>query len=150
MNYIQVNGIKSITKKFDSSSHKIYDKAKYKVIDYYSRLGYSAIENPNIHGVDLIVNTTNDYFFCEVEVKNNWKGYTFNFPDIYILSRKKKYFNLEKPTVMCMLNHEWDRALLLKSKDILDCPLKEVKNKFVKEGEYFFVVPIDKAVFINI
>lgn len=150
MNYIEVNGIKSVAKKFDPKSHAIYDKAKYKVIDYYNKLGFNAVENTNIHGVDLIVNDKDNYFYCEVEVKNNWQGHTFNFPDIYVLSRKKKYFNLQKPTVMFMLNHQWNRGLLLNSKDILDCPLREVKNKKVKNGEYFFIVPVEKAKFVNL
>ena len=51
---------------------------------------------------------------------------------------------------MMMLNQKWNRALILKSNDIIDCPLKEVKNKRVKEGEYFFIVPVNKAKFVDI
>jgi len=150
MKYIEVNGIKSVHKKFDPVCHSKHDPAKYKAINYFNELGFNAYENPNKHGVDLIVNTTNDYFYCEVEVKNNWTDYIFPFDDVHVLARKKKYFSLDKPTCMMMLNQKWNRALILKSNDIIQCPLKEIKNKRVKEGEYFFIVPTNKAKFVNI
>lgn len=149
--YIKVNKIKSKKKKFDHDSFIKYDKEKYRSIEYFKNLGYTA-EVYGHYDEDLIVTMPDGHqFLCEVEVKNNWDSVNFPFSDINVLARKNKFFTNNKyPTLLMMYNKNKTHALFLKGKDILTCPLKEVKNKEVKDGEYFYKVPVKYARFAKI
>lgn len=145
------DNIKSKHKKFDKDLHDKYDREKKVAIEYFKKLGMYAYENPRKFEVDVIVeDKNNNNFYCEVEVKRLWKGEYFKFPDIQVLYRKKKYFTLDKPTVLMMFNEEITHALFLKSQDILESPKKEISNRYVKKGEFFFIVPLDKAIFVKV
>lgn len=147
----QARQIKSVHKRFDQDLHDQYDKEKYVAIEYFKKKNMTAVVNPVVHGVDLIVKDQNGKtFYCEVEVKENWIGEKFDFPDIHVLYRKKKYFQLDKPTVLMMFNYGITHALFLRDKDIMACIPQPKPNKFVKKGEYFFYVPLDKAIFVKV
>jgi hypothetical protein len=148
---IQKQNIKTKIKQFDKNSYDLHDPQKYKAIEYFNKKKFTAIVHPNKHAVDLIVTDTDqNTFYCEIEVKNNWKGKKFPFNDIQVLYKKKKHFTLDKPSMLMMFNYERTHALILHDKDILQCDVKEIPNKFNREGEYFFIVPVEKATFVEV
>lgn len=134
-------------KRFDSNLYNTNDPAKRKAIDYFKNQGADAIVNPDDYGVDLIVNDT---FYCEVEVKHNWRGDNFPFSTLQIPERKIKFAKLDKPVVFMVMNSEQTHALMTTGEDVLDSPLREVSNKFVKSGELFFQIPTSKLLKVKI
>jgi len=126
-------------KSFDRKLYSTNDNAKELAIEYFKRIGMSAIVNPNDYGVDLIVD---NQFYCEVEVKHNWKDVFFPFPTLQIPERKKKFAKLDKPVVFMVMSSNRKKALVAKDNDVLNSPLKTVSNKYVKKGEKFFQVDV--------
>lgn len=126
-------------KSFDRKLYATNDNAKELAIEYFKRIGMSAIVNPNDYGVDLIVD---NQFYCEVEVKHNWKDAFFPFPTLQIPERKKKFATLDKPVVFMVMSSNRKKALVAKDNDVLNSPLKTVSNKYVKKGEKFFQVDV--------
>ena len=64
---------------FVEDKHAIYDaEAKEAVRQFWVKLGYECIENPQEFGVDLLVEGKGKKFGCEVEVKLGWHGSEFN------------------------------------------------------------------------
>lgn len=108
----------------------------------------SVEDNCDKYGVDLLVKSTTGIEAVECEVKSVWRGYEFPFDTVQIPERKTKYAN--KNTLFFMTNRFKTRALIIKGQDLLDSPKKEVKNIYVKEGEYFFQVPLSKVVFVDL
>lgn len=151
MTRVNVDGITTVIKKFDKILYEQYDPQKFKAIEYFKRLNYKAKVHPINTAVDLIVTKdTGEQFYCEIEVKNNWKGKTFNFIDIQVLLKKKKHFTLDKPSCLMMFNYENTHALLLRDYDILSSPIKEISNKYNSKNEFFFKVPVSKAIFVKV
>lgn len=129
-------------KKFDKDLYNKNDPAKNKAIEYFKTKDMSAIVNPNDYGVDLIVDNK---FYCEVEVKHNWKGNNFSFPTLQIPERKKKFASInDMPVMFMVLNSEHTHAFLVNAKDVLRSPLVEVPNKYVEKEELFFQIPVKK------
>lgn len=129
-------------KKFDKDLYNKNDPAKLKAIDYFGLMGMKAIVNPDDYGVDLIVD---DNFYCEVEVKHNWKGTNFPFSTLQIPERKTKFAKIsDKPVMFMVFNSEHTHAFLAKATDVLRSRMQEVPNKYVPEGEMFFQVPVKK------
>ena len=133
----------TVRKKFDKKLYSNNDPAKLMAISYFERRNRTAIVNPDDYGIDLIVDGK---FYCEVEVKHNWKGSKFPFNTVQIPERKSKFTVLDKPVMFMIINSEHTHALLMKGTDVSESPLKEVKNKFVSDGEMFYQVPIDKTI----
>jgi hypothetical protein len=151
MTYISVDGKKTKIKKFDKMTYDEHDPQKFKAIEYFKKLKYKAEVNPKKMGVDLIVTKDNgEEFYCEVEVKNNWKGEKFPYEDVQVLLKKKKHFTLDKPSCLMMFNHERTHALFLQDKDILSSNVEEVSNRINRDGEFMFKVPVEKAVFVKV
>lgn len=134
-------------KSFDSKLYRVNDNAKELAIEYFKRIGMSAIVNPDQYGIDLIVD---NQFYCEVEVKHNWKQENFPFPNLQIPERKKKFAALDKPVVFMVLSSNRKKALVAKDHDVLKSPLKTVSNKYVKNGEKFFQVDVSLLKKVNI
>lgn len=143
--------IHSVRKKFDKELYDDNDaSAKEKAINYFKKIGMNAEHNPDRYGIDLIVNNK---FYCEVEVKHNWKGSTFPFSDLQLSERKRKFAILdteESPVVFMVMNKTHTNALVVKAKDVLDSPSREIPNKYEPKGEYFFKIPVNKTKRINL
>lgn len=126
-------------KSFDTNLYDKNDNAKELAIRYFERIGLSTIVNPDQYGVDLIVDNK---FFCEVEVKHNWKEDKFPFSTLQIPERKKKFATLDKPVVFMVMSSNRKKAFIAKDSDVLNSPLKTVSNKYVRNGEKFFQVDV--------
>lgn len=143
--------ISSVRKKFDKNLYDDNDTiAKEKVIQYFNRIGMKADHNSDRYGIDLIVNNK---FYCEVEVKHNWKSNTFPFPDLQLSERKRKFAILdtdEFPVVFMVMNYDHTNALVVKGRDVLSSPSKEIPNKYEPKGEYFFKIPVSNTIRIKL
>lgn len=102
-----------------------------------------AIPNPNKYGVDLVVF---DNFvptkYVEVEMRL-WKEdmHYCPYPTIHVPLRKKKLFNNDLPTFMCVVNHYQKYAYWIDSERIKRSEVIEVKNRAVSKDEFFYDVP---------
>ena len=143
--------ITSVRKRFDKDLYDDNDtSAKEKAIAYFKRIGMKAEHNSDRYGIDLIVDNK---FYCEVEVKHNWKTSRFPFNDLQLSERKRKFAVLDNddmPVVMMVMNSLQTDALVVKGRDVIDSPSVEVSNKYIKSGEYFFKIPINKTVKVKL
>ena len=81
----------------------------------------------------------------EVEVRHNWgNDNKFPFDTLNIPYRKNKFFT-NNICEYISINKLFTRCLLIKEKDILNSPIEENKNKYVKNGEKFFKIDISKC-----
>jgi len=99
------------------------------------------------YGVDLkIFNGSNILIkTVEVEVRRNWNSDSkFPFNTLNIPYRKKKFF-ITNNCEYISINNLFTRCLLIKEKDILESPIEENKNKYIKTGEKFYKVDITKC-----
>lgn len=109
---------------------------------------YDIVDNPDRYGVDLFliykgVHKAN----IEVEIKTNWRPKDkWSFENVNFLRRKEKYCKLTEPTLFVIFNRDLSQYLTINSNVIFDCPIEEVKNKFISNGELFRKVPMDKVI----
>ena len=81
----------------------------------------------------------------ETEIKRVWKAETFQYESVQFPERKRKFCELEKPTLFIMWNFNCSSYLVVTGSDLIDSPSVEVPNKYVYKGEYFFQVPVNKV-----
>ena len=140
-------------KKFDRKLFEENDrKARGIAKKFLEDAGYKAIDNPKKYGPDLIV-TKNDEVrgFVECEIKRVWKGKDFPYESVQFPERKGKYvFKNDEPVTFLMLNEDCSRMLLVDGNDVVDSPLVEVSNRFIRAGEYFYQVPCSKVKFFDV
>ena len=140
-------------KKFDKDLHNKYDtlardKAK-KVFE--SLTPYSIVESEKKTAVDFMIYKDGVHIgYLEVEVKKTWDGPQFKYADVQFPERKWKYCKLDKPTIFMMFNSDLSNYLNVTGEDLLSSKLEMVRNKYIKFGEMFFKVPVDKITFDNV
>lgn len=137
-------------KRFDPTLHDLTDNpAREKVKELLKDSGYNVIDNPKKRGVDLLVYNDKGKLVAniECEIKLVWKASDFPYDNIQFPERKEKYAILEVPTVFIMFNHDRSSYLTVTGDVLISSPKKEVPNKYVYKGEYFFQVPKDKVKF---
>ena len=87
-------------KQFVEEQHAIHDaEAKEAVRQFWIKLGYACVENPDQYGVDLLVEGKGRKFGCEVETKAGWHGPEFEFPTLRIPFRKQKFTDDVPPSL---------------------------------------------------
>lgn len=134
------------TKPFDQDSHDYYDPPAREAVTNYikKKWGYSAIPYDK-YKVDLLIE--NEFMvpigYAEVEMRE-WVNCPFN--TIHIPQRKKKLFDNDMPTLYFVINNNLSKAWYINVKEILNSPLKEIPNKKMSDGEYFYDVPKHKFV----
>jgi len=84
----------------------------------------------------------------ETEIKRVWKSKEFQYESVQFPERKRKFCELEKPTIFIMWNSNLSSYLVVTGRDLVNSPSVEVPNKYVYKGEYFFQVPL-KKVYMN-
>lgn len=141
--------MKGKRKPFSKSLHGAHDdKARKAAIKFFEGKGLRAIENPDTKGVDLLVfdpkkDTSNPAFYVEVEVKNNWADKKFQYDTLQIPERKGKYLEMYGDQILYMIfSKDLTQALIADSVSFKRAKLKEVSNKYMYSGEYFFQVPV--------
>ena len=79
-------------KYFDKSEYALHDAhAKEVARQFWIKLGYGCIKNPDEYGVDLLMEGTGRKFGCEVETKTGRHGPEFEFPTLHIPFHKKRF-----------------------------------------------------------
>jgi hypothetical protein len=143
-----------LNKKFDSELYKEFDKFGKNIAKkyFYNHFKIKLTDNSDPYGVDLNIIINNDKIIgnVEVEVRTNWKTNNFPYSTLNIPKRKEKFFINKLPCYFMSINKIGTRAFLCDSKIILLCKFEEVRNKFVGEEEYFYKVPIEKLLLINL
>lgn len=154
-------------KKFNKEEHSLFDdKAKQAWLKYLNNYKFAntkikTIENPNIHGIDLIsLNENNQVIFAwELEVRaGNWKGdIEFPFSSINCIERKDyqwkkapefvdkiKPYELAKDCTVyyVQFNDLCSRAVVIEGSVILEQKLIPWSNRYVQNGEYVRQVPV--------
>lgn len=141
------NGV--VHKYFEPQDFDKFDAAAKTVAQlFWKRLGYNCIENPDIYGVDLLVEGKGKQFGCEVEVKQLWHGHEFPFPTLHLPYRKKKF--TEQPTSFFVLNNGMTHAAIVSRKAVKAAPVNIVKNYKVPTGERFYAIPASEVQVLNI
>lgn len=145
--------MQNVRKRFDPALHAENDeKCRSAIKKLLINTDYTVIDNPKTRGVDLLLydNTGNHIGYIEVERKTLWKESKFPYENVNFPERKKRYTELDKPTIFIMFNEDMSNYLAVKGSDLLSSPLEEVNNKYVYKGEMFFKVSLDKVKFNSI
>jgi hypothetical protein len=138
-------------KKFDKELHDANDTlARAAGKKYWRSFGYTAEDNPDRYGADLLVNTGWEEFYSEVEIKRVWSGSSFPYDTLQIPARKKKFTELDKPCVFVVLNKEQTHAFVCSDATLKESPIVEVPNKYVFSGEMFYQVPVANLLYVTL
>lgn len=141
-------------KLFDRELYEKYDSlAKKQVLKIFKNLeGYTfdIQENEKKRGVDLLAFVNGEHVFnIETEVKRVWSG-DFEYDSVQFPERKKKFAELDKPTLFIMFNNNLSEYLVVNNTDLLNSPLEMVRNRYVPYGEHFFQVPLNRVIFNDV
>jgi len=144
-----------IFKPFDESLKTEFDvKAREVAKLHFSSLGYIVEDHPDKYEVDLVLRDQNNKLlgYLELETRPTWVATVFPFSNINIPKRKEKLLrNLENiPVGYILFNGNYSCGYYLHASDILNSPVKMLKNRYLSEDEYFYVVDLDKAKFFNV
>ena len=138
--------LNSVHKPFSKENYETNDfSAKKTVMSFLKKIALSVIENPDKYGIDLIADgvTHNGQIlnkvFIEVERRNIW-DYNFPFSSVHIPERKTKFFN--QRILYAVVNSNYNRIMLCPSDIITQFTPVEISNKSIKEGEFFYDVPL--------
>lgn len=150
---ITLENIKMLIKRFDPALYAENDKiAKDKTIKLLKNSGFTVMENPSKKDVDLLVIDKKDQVILriECEIKRVWKQGKFPYDNVQFPQRKRRLVVDKVPTLFIMYNDTLSDYLVVSDKELIKSPLVEVPNKFAISGEYFFQVPVNKAVFSDL
>lgn len=158
-------------KPFDKADHDTYDKKGKKAFIDYLRTklpeGYSAVENPNAYGIDILVLSPSNIVIvaCDVEVRyGNWKGdVAFPFSKINCIERKDHLWKKEQSFLdkipfqiskncqvyYVQLNNECTKAVIIDGKIILEQEQIPWGNRKMV-GEFVRQVPIELTKQVNL
>lgn len=144
---------KGITKEFDSDLHDKYDGiGKSLVISYFrNKLKIDARENSNEYGVDVVLYRNDKPIgFAEVEVRNSWYSDVFPYDTLNVPCRKEKLLKNELPTYFFSINKLMTKMFCCTAEEVLRSEIRENKNKYVREKEFFYKVPVKNLKLISI
>ena len=139
-------------KPFSKALHQSNDPQSRKVImEYFKKQGIPLEENNNQYGVDLI--SSDGAVRIEAEHRLPWVDEEWPFADINVPERKAKFLN-DGVTAYAILSRDFSRMGIIEGKDvkeyIVDTNLHLNKNKYVKDGEYFYKSPTTKFKWISL
>lgn len=139
-------------KPFSRSLHQGNDPQSRKVvIEYFLKMGIPLKENPNQFGVDLL--SRDGTLQLEVEHRLPWVDEIWPFADINVPERKAKFL-AEGKAQYIILSRDFSHMGIIRGEDIKQYIVKENlhlnKNKYVRDGEYFYKIPIQKFKWIKI
>lgn len=133
-------------KPFDKKLYDIYDKKAFQWIKKIIPEGYKVEKNTHKTAVDVLCYKDGDLFcYIELEVKRKWNGNAFEYHTLHLPARKKKYCGLDYPTLFVIFNNRGSKYFCVWSKDVLEAPLLEVSNCYMRKGEMFFDVDMKKV-----
>ena len=128
-------------KPFDQALHDLYDKpAKDAVSRWLSIWDKCQVFPGDTYGVDLVAYRDGSlYAYIEVE-QRSFNG-RCRYDTIHVAKRKAKFFDKKHFTFLFAIDVDMQWGYFCEYITILASPLREVKNKYVAEKEYFYDVP---------
>jgi len=129
------------TAKFIQDIHDLCDPpAREAIIKYVKDEWNLLAEDYEKYKVDLLIKNQSgkSIGYAELELRN-WESCPY--PTIHIPQRKKKLFDNDMPTVYFVVNRPLTMAYYINTNKILEQPLREIANKRLTDGEYFYDVP---------
>ena len=129
------------TKPFNKQVHDACDPPAREAVSKYIKAtwGMNAWHNPDQYAVDLIIERDKNLIgYAEIEMRD-WDTCPFN--TIHIPKRKDKLFDNDKKTIYFVVSRGMNRAWYIDSQVIKTSAVKEIPNKAVSQGEYFYDVP---------
>ena len=146
--------MQGIRKKFSQDLYNKNDEvAKIAVTNYLKKIYSIVIIRPENYNADiLVIPFIEPPFLVEAGIKYGWLGNEFpkNWPDVQIESRKDKYLNENLKVFYFILSKDLKRAFVVDGINLKEEFLKEVPNKYVSNGEYFYKIPIKLGKFIDL
>lgn len=128
-------------KKFDKSLYNKCDpQAKLKIENFLRSTGCEVTHKPEDYKTDVEFFYKGKKRFMEIERKVGWDSNVFPFNTVVLSLRREKSFQVAD--WMAVLNNKMNKVLICKTNYILTSPKKELSNKYVKDGEFVFDVPI--------
>ncbi len=140
-------------KQFSKQLHTSYDSpARAAVLAYLESGGLYAVENDDRFGPDLVVYTGfRPKYYVEPEVKLSWlAGTEFPFTTVQVPARKSKFLQLGLPVEFWILREDLQYALVIPDHVLSAAPQMEVPNKYRETGEFFYQVPVDQCILLDI
>jgi hypothetical protein len=143
---------------------KRFDKQLYDMVNessiaagkkYLKSIGHRITSTKEDMKVDIRSTLNGKPHLTEVEVKLVWDGeWPSHWKDIQLPERKRRLIeyakNNEKELSFLIFNKSFTSAWKVDSNIIEECELKEVPNRYAPSGEYFFIVPTEKAELITL
>lgn len=139
-------------KPFSRDLHQSNDpKSRRIIIEYFQKKGIPLQDNKNQYGVDLV--SADGAVRIEVEHRISWRTDEWSFPDINVPERKAKFLS-DGVTAYAILSCDFSHMGIIQGQDvkpfIVDTNLHLNKNKYVKNGEYFYKLPISKFKWVTL
>ena len=124
-------------------------KSRAVVKAYLKSFGLHYKDNPNECGIDLVGINTGDTI--EIEHRWLWKGSIWPYLTVHIPERKGKFLNIKNINYVVVNNDFTYIGICLYEnlKKYIDKVI-EVRNSAIKEGEYFYDIPVDCFEWINL
>ena len=142
----------SYKKPFDRTLYKLADsKAKTVMSSWLIQQGHEITDTKENYNCDLASVKDGKQYNSEVEIKYSWKGiWPSTWDEIRIPFRKSRLLSIDNLTFY-VLRSDCQQAWAINS-DILKtvATVKEVRNKFVQEGEEFFHIPVELAMLLDL
>jgi len=145
-----------VKKKFDRQLYNMVNERSVSAgKKYLKSIGHKITSTKEDMKVDIRSSKNGKQYLTEVEVKLVWDGeWPKHWKDIQLSERKSRLIqyakNAEKDLYFLIFNKSFTTAWKIDSNILDDCELKEVPNRFISKGEYFFIVPTEKAELITL
>lgn len=141
-----------VSKRFSQSLHQGNDPKSRKVVqDFLAKFGIPVKDNPNKYGVDLI--SEDGSLQVEVEHRLPWVDEDFPFSEVNVPERKAKFLR-EGNCQYIILSRNYSRIGIIRGQDIkpfiVDDNLALNPNKYVRNDEYFYKVPVGSFKWITV
>ena len=138
----------SIRKPFSKDLYEKHDNAAATRVS--AHLGGDWQRHPDQYGVDLYSPSLGE--FVEVEVKLVWVTQEFPWATLQIPCRKERLISQVGPDKLAfwILSKDMQRALVASAHTLLGSQKKEVRNKYIAQGEYFWQVPVRECSLVYI
>jgi hypothetical protein len=141
-----------VRKPFNASLHAKNDpKSRTLVKAFFAERGVKIDDHPNKYDIDLI--SDDGTIRVEVEHRLNWNVPVFPYEEINVPERKAKFFS-EGTTHYIILSKDYKYIGFISASKIRKFIkpefLKESKNRFVAEREYFYKIPRTEFEFYQI
>lgn len=140
------------SKPFSKTLHARNDpKSRAVVKKFFAERGVTLVDHPNQYDIDLV--TEDGKLRVEVEHRINWDTPDFPYAEVNVPERKAKFFEGGN-THYVILSKDYKRLGFISAAKIQtfikpEC-LKESRNRFVKDSEYFYKVPQTEFEFFDV